>query len=955
MRTTFGALSRVSVLIVMGAALPLLAQGVQTSDVSGLVVDDKGQPVTGARVVLTSPSLQGQRTYMTDATGRFSARLLPPGAYTFQISEAGHQTLTANQRLELGQRYSPRFALQPVGNAIVSVVGTLAQVDKQETSTSSNFRMEEVNNLPTGRSVENMMALAPGVVDSNTVNGYAQVRGAMSSNNRFMLDGQEVSDSLYGNRGISVIDDAIDEIQIITGAISAEYGDVDGGVINAVTKTGGNEFSGVFRSQMSNASWNAVKPFTTSASRALIPNKLNHTDSLSVGGYLIKDKLWFFLSGQQRNTSTFQTIDAGSSVDAGKGYAQGDDDKRLQAKFTYLVNQDHTLSFAYVTHREMVNNNDFLAGELAALEPQLSQDSSWSLNWSANWASNLSMEARIGEKKEALTGGGTIPGVTPVYDYNSGLGYLNGFFNNYDGGDHRDNQSADIKFTMLFEGAGSHQVVFGGNYLKGSHRAQNQQSPTNNIFNVAGWDPNGTLGGTPDGGVPYVYQTYQSSTATAYDNSLGFYINDKWSINDRLSLNLGLRWDRYHAYSEDTSASAGASGWSPRMGGKWDIFGDASWQVTASFSRYNAKPLSAIVNSVSNAGNPTEIDYAYTGPLNGATPGATAKPSDVTNPANWTQPYNYASPQTTRLAANLKAPHTNEYQVSLTHGYKVMGHDAYAKATIVRRDYKDLFDYRSGNDGTFTPPPALGLGDIFVKVWENSNQAKRTYKDLELESGIHMTSWDVSGNVVWSSLKGNYQGESSGVGPSGQGLAYFTSINGTPTYDISHFSPSGPLQGHIPLRIRATADYHFDWSWGKTTLGLIYRFDSGAHDSETRTVTATDVNANLTQISSLTQYRNDARGNIVYPAQAFTDFAVTQDFALFKVAEKSVAFFAKITVLNVFNHQQLRSWRNQWESPNGGNLYDPASWVPVSGNGLPHGSSNFGEARSVLAQAGFKF
>ncbi|WLT30047.1 TonB-dependent receptor [Geothrix sp. PMB-07] len=948
-------MGRVSILIVMGATLPIHAHGVQTADVSGVVVDDKGQPVSNARIILTSPSLQGQRTYTTDASGRFSARLLPPGAYTIQVSEPSHQTLSANQRLELGQRYSPRFVLQPVGNAVVSVIGTLSQVDKQETSTSSSFRLEEVNNLPTNRNVESMMALAPGVIDSSTVNGYAQVRGALSSNKRFMLDGQEVSDSIYGNRGISVIDDAIDEVQIITGAISAEYGDVDGGVINAVTKTGGNKFTGVFRSQLSNASWNATKPFTTTANRALIPNKLNHTDSLSIGGYLIKDKLWFFVSGQQRNNSTFQTIDAASSVDPGKGYAQGDDDKRLQAKFTYQLNQDHTLSFAYVTHREMVTNNNFLSGELAALEPQLSQDSSWSLNWSANWGLNLSMEARVGVKKEALTGGGTVPGVTPVFDYNSGLAYLNGFFNNYDGGDHRDNQSADLKFTSLFEAADSHQLVFGGNYLKGSHRAQNQQSRTNAYYDVAGWDPLGTLGGAPDGGTPYDYQVYKSSTATAYDNSLGLFINDKWSLNDRVSLSLGLRWDKYHAYSEDSPATAGASGLSPRLSGKWDIFGDTSWQVAASFSRYNAKPLSAIVNSVSNAGNPTNIGYLYTGPYDGATPGSTASPSSVTNPANWTQAYNYSSPQTTRLSPNLKAPHTNEYQLSLTHGFKLVGHDGYVKGTLVRKEFKDLFDYRAGNDGTFAPPAELGLGSIYVKVWENSSQAKRTYQDMELESGIHTPNWDASGNVVWSTLKGNYQGEGSGVGPSGQGLNYFTSINGAPIYDINHFSPSGPLVGHVPLRIRATADYHFDWSLGKTTFGIIYRFDSGTHDSQTRTVNAADVNPALTQISTLTQYRNDTRGNIVYPSQAFTDLAISQDFKLFKVSDKSVAFFAKVAILNVFNHQQQKSWRNQWQTPNGGNIYDPAGWTPVTGNGLPHGASDYGEARSLTAQAGFKF
>ncbi|WLT33487.1 TonB-dependent receptor [Geothrix sp. PMB-07] len=923
----------------------LAAQGVQTSNIDGEVRDPQGRPVVGAQVVLTSPALQGLRTHLTDAQGRFSSRLLPPGEYLIAVTKAEHQTLKAPFQVNLGQGYTPRLVLRPIDSATVVVSSTFSQLDKAEVGNSSNFQFASVEALPTGRNPEDLLALTPGVTDTQKINGNVSIRGALTSNNKFLIDGQDVTDPKFGNRGVDPISDAIQEVQIITGAISAEYGDVDGGVVNSLTKSGGNQFTGILRSTLSKDAWNAVQPLQ---SRVGLSDKLNHNESLSVGGYFIKDRFWFFLSGYRESQSLSKSLSS-ITTNAGTPYTSTFSDNRLQAKFTYQLLPDQTLSLSYLTNRNETDHVDVASGDLQSLIPQIKQNTSWSLNWAANFGSDLSVEARLGAKKEGFLRGGTLPGVTPILDAFTGAFYLNGVYSALDGGDHRDNRSADVKATYLFEAYGAHQLAFGFNILEGTRRAQDYQSPTNALIVVGRWKPGRTT-------LPFGYSTFQSTGAKAFDDSRGFYVNDRWSLNSRWSLNLGLRLDRYSAHSEDTSASAGATGWSPRLGLKWDLFGDNTWQATASFNRYNAKALSNIVNSVSGAGNPTEIDYGYTGPY--ASPGF-ATQANAANPANWTALQGYASPTlTTRLSPDLRAPHTDEAQVSLAHGFKVAGQEGFAKATLVRREYKDLFDVRVGNDGRVTPPPPYdAVGSAYVQVWENSDLARRTYQALELEGGLEAAAFDLRGNVTWSSLKGNYQGESPGAGPNGQGIKYFSTQDGVSVYDTRQFNPEGPLFGDIPLRVRLNGQYHVDWSWGRTTVGLIYRFDSGAHDSIRRTLTGREVNpaiAAQAQGATFYQYQDSRRGQVVFPSQAYTDLAASQDFRLLRIGNQPLAFFIKLTVANVFNRQQIIKVQNNWnhDTPATGTS---SAWLPDAGNGVPHSRGDYGAARSLGVQAGVRF
>ena len=161
----------------------------------------------------------------------------------------------------------------------------------------------------------------------------------------------------------------------------------------------------------------------------------------------------------------------------------------------------------------------------------------------------------------------------------------------------------NLKASLFWNGAGSHQTDFGLDYYKGIRRAKNEQSPTELIFGVAGVNlVNRTA-------IPDTVWCYFSSPGEADNFSTGLYVNDKWTLDQHWNFQLGLRFDDYKAQNEGGSKTAGASGISPRLGTKYDLFGDSKHIFGLSYARYNAKVLEGITNSVTGQGNPTEIDY----------------------------------------------------------------------------------------------------------------------------------------------------------------------------------------------------------------------------------------------------------------------------------------------------------------------------------------------------------
>ncbi len=951
-------LGRITALLVLGSAA-LVAQGTQTGSMTIDVVDASGALVSGVTIRLTSDKLQGVRVGTTNADGRFIARLLPPGNYDIQLVKDGFQTTKVAQAIGIDQNYQPRITLQKTAEAVVIVTAAASPaVDKSDLKSATNYKMDQIDRLPNGRTMEAVAFLTPGVTGG--VGGRVQIRGAMTSANLYLVDGQNVADNAYNNRGVTLIDDAVEETQIITGAYSAEYGNVEGGVLNAITKSGSNTFSGMLRWDLTNPSWNAYSPklarFSTTGV-ATLDNKLSEFKTVTLGGFIIPDRLWFFAAYYKTDSNGFGTISGNAqpafplgSDGAGVAFSTSLKEIRRNFKLTGAITSDHTIVAAFGNQQNLQGNRNYSGGSLASLDDQKNTSEYWNVDLRSVWSPSFTTDIRYGEKKQLLSAGpNSGNGLSPIYNDVDGLFYQNGIFNSQDGGDQRNNKSFNAKASYFFDGAGQHQLDFGLDYLKGLATARNEQSVNNIIYEVASLS---LVNKTGEGSAIW---TFQSAVGTATNESIGFYVNDKWQLNPHTALQLGVRWDKYTAKKENGNTSASASGISPRLGIKYDLFGDSKWLFGASAARYNGKVLDAIANSVTNQGNPTEIDYAYTGP------GGQQPWSVISNPANYDYTGNgivyFNDPSlNVKLTSGMKSPHVDEFQVSAAYSFTspIIG-DGFVSLTGVNKKWSDLLDYSIGNNGTVTD--AAGQSH-FVKVWNNSPVAERKYQGLELQAQASKGAWFAQGNISWSSLKGNYEGEGTNQPGRGEGLQAFDNVNGVQLFDRNVTAAYGALAGDAPITMRWTGSFTSNNALGKTVIGLVYRFNSGAHYSDTRVITRAQLNPAIPSEfgNSTNQYRDNTRGAYVFPSFSVLDLAITHDFPLFKVSNTPVNGFFKLVMTNFLNHQQILAWNTTSKSAIGTYLTNAvgSAWQ----RGATYGTStapNYGAARAITLSAGVRF
>src|SRR5689334_21270397 len=239
--------------LVLACSASGFAQGVQTGTIRGTVKDQQGLPLPGATVTATSPALQGERTAVTDSDGVFLFRAVPPGTYALKVEMSGMTPLEKTANVPLGG-----VAQLDLSMAISQVRETVTVSGETPTILSTpvvgiNLKHDEVDALASRRDLEGIANLTPAATESTAPNAQQlNINGAFAYDNLFMINGIDVNDNLFGSPQNVFIEDAIQETQVLTSGISAEYGRFSGGVINAITKSGGNTFAGSLRVNLLN-------------------------------------------------------------------------------------------------------------------------------------------------------------------------------------------------------------------------------------------------------------------------------------------------------------------------------------------------------------------------------------------------------------------------------------------------------------------------------------------------------------------------------------------------------------------------------------------------------------------------------------------------------------------------------------------------------------------------------
>ncbi|HZW18273.1 MAG TPA: TonB-dependent receptor [Luteimonas sp.] len=286
----------------VGAALAAETGGLRIT-----ITGNDGQPVAGATVKVSSPDSLVSRSGVTEADGSVRLTGLDPATnYTVQVDASGYSDFSAdNVAVVSGKNLSLGYALGATNLDTIVVTGTaLAAVDTTSATVGTTLNLDIVEALPTGRSYQSYLQLVPGVKPSAGGNpasksgvNYSDIGGTTgtSTDNLYYLDGVDVTDNQTGTFGANFNSEIIQEQQVLTGGVPAEYAGGSGLISKVVTKSGSDEFHGSINYYLQNDSLVANDKHGQSAGFS------TYDTAITLGGPLIKEKLWFFGSYQIKN------------------------------------------------------------------------------------------------------------------------------------------------------------------------------------------------------------------------------------------------------------------------------------------------------------------------------------------------------------------------------------------------------------------------------------------------------------------------------------------------------------------------------------------------------------------------------------------------------------------------------------------------------------------------------
>ena len=295
--------------------VPNLVAQETTGTISGVVSDATGAVVPEVNVKITHKDTGGVLTVRTGGAGNYIARALKPGRYSLSFEKDGFSTgEISDPNLLVGKRVQADVALQ-VGavEEVVVVIESAPLIDTSSTMIASNVTAEEFDRLPKPRTFHGVALFSPSV-NTGIIDGGYQINGASAAENNYYIDGVSTTSLLDGSARQTAVLEHLQEVQVKTAGLDAEYGGALGGVVSAVTKSGGSDLHGSIHYYYygNGVSAGPPKRMQINPSNQFTPdptfeyfqdqkNKQNFNEfGGSLGGALVKEKLFFFTSASPR-------------------------------------------------------------------------------------------------------------------------------------------------------------------------------------------------------------------------------------------------------------------------------------------------------------------------------------------------------------------------------------------------------------------------------------------------------------------------------------------------------------------------------------------------------------------------------------------------------------------------------------------------------------------------------
>lgn len=556
--------------VLVASVISAAAQSQSTSgNIEGRVVDPNGAVVPGVAVSVTNQDTGFGKTGMSDSDGNYIFVLLPPGSYKVEVAAVkGFAAATYNNvQVTVGAKTSLEVNLSAGGSVNIVDVNAEGQgVETTRTSISSTVDERRVINLPTnGRNFLDFATLTPGVIRDPTRSGDLAVGGQKGTLNSIQIDGASSDNTFFGQssgrigsgRAPSQFSiDTVKEFQVNQNGFSAEFGRAAGAVINVVTKSGSNRFTGSLFEYFRDDSLNARNPNLVAQNRLRPAGQINQFGG-TFGGPIKRDRVFFFGAYEGQRSQLPNPIvlpsltSAPANVQAFLGAkAEAYDISRQQD--TYLIKTDFNINernqvWVRFNQQNFTGTNLENSGPLSSVEHTGNSNvktSTLTANWTLGLTANLFNELRFQYSRDRE------PGLSNSTNPETTITTPNGTFsigrNNFSPrettikrfqfidnqtllvGNHTVKYGADLLFDRIFN---FFPGLFSGSYRFVSYAALSTQLANPTTQNAAQFRQSFAGAGTSGG------------TTEPNNNEYGFFVQDDWRISPKLTLNLGLRYD----------------------------------------------------------------------------------------------------------------------------------------------------------------------------------------------------------------------------------------------------------------------------------------------------------------------------------------------------------------------------------------------------------------------------
>jgi hypothetical protein len=822
---------------------------VTTGSLRGVVRGPSGAVLRTAAVELYAPLLNRRWSSAPDDRGEYRFLAIPPGRYELTATADGFEGVRhVDVAVALGAEGTLDVTLTPSLSQEVTVVAAPVLVDTTTATASTTITAEQFTAFPSRRDFQQLTVLAPGVRFDFADPFSPTVSGATHLENDYIIEGLSTRDPLTGRSATNLTMNFVQEVQVMTGALPAEYGRATGGVINAVTKSGTNAFHGDLNVYYSDADWGEqAVTFQQLGFGATESGHDRNDAALAISGPVLRDRMWFFGAFDPRRDDTqYHLENPDFGIDRVERITE--QERVYAAKFTAAPTASQTVTLTGFGNPVRASGWLGFVNADPSNALQVHYSGSRNLTLRHDWilGRGILVETAFGRHSQLFSYRSADEEMSQVpAQYDIARDFVHGGVAH--AGSQRDRRTAVT--LRVSHALPRHDVRYGADLERNRH-SSDYIDRWIYFFGPSFIDE--SIGERDLLMDEYAdYSGYGSNDATA------FFAQDRLRVRDNLIVTLGLRWEQQllgSAKGVTIATGSGANGtiegvhadtfelddnWAPRIAAVWDPSSRGRAKLFAAAGRtFEAIPVYLNVSALNGVG--TANNYYYSDIAHTADDwyNPTGSPLNEDWVLFFSEDYRTPAPEPRPIDPTLKLQYQDEYSVG---GQMQLGSAWMVGARLVRRDLKrvieDIYVLDPSNPrarrGLIITNPGAG------RYGEGYDPPSRRYEALELNAQKRLTRrWQLISSFVTARERGDYDGLYSYTA-NGAGFG-----NISPDFQLPRFQQNayGRLHGDRPYAFKVHSSVELP---GNVTLSQGFEYVAGRPISRMAHRSFTFANRNL--------------------------------------------------------------------------------------------------------------